>query len=128
MVLQKVNQNENWIQMSWTCAFNMDWPRILFGIRAILPTFKDAEVLAGSMGSQPKAINPMDKPEEHPMVQLRGYSNLFKGKVSILFNTGTNTLSLTIPKTLNLAPDYQSLAIAAGPFMDSIELRMYSGK
>ena len=128
MILKQINENQNWITMNWECAFLMKWGHILHGIRAISPTFKEVEVVAGAMGAQPKVINPTEKPDEQPMVQMRGYSNFFKGKVSLLFNTGTNTLRLTIPRNLNLTSDYQNLAIAVGPFMDSLELRMYSGK
>ena len=52
----------------------------------------------------------------------------FKGNISIVFHTKTNDVTVTIPKSLALPSDYQSLAMAIGPFVDSIELRMYAGK
>lgn len=128
MVLQTINENKSWIQMSWKCAFNMQWPNILFATKAMMGTFQNPEVLTGDKGTGGQRVNPNDKPEEKSMLVLRGYSTHFKGNVSVVFHTKTNNVTINIPKSLGLPSDYQSLAIAVGPYMDSIELRMYAAK
>ena len=128
MVLQTIKENKAWIQTNWKCAYIMQWPNILFVTRAMLSTFQNPEVLAGDAGAGGKRVNPSDRPEERSMLVLRGYSNIFKGNISITFHTNTNDLTMNIPKTLGFANDYESLAKAIGPFVDSVELRMYSPK
>jgi hypothetical protein len=128
MVLQTINENKSWIQMNWKCTFIMQWPNILFAAKAMLGTFQNPEVLAGDKGIGGQRVNPSDHPEEKGMLVLRGYSNHFKGNVSITFHTKTNDVTINIPKSIGLPNDYQSLSMAVGPFMDSIELRMYAAK
>lgn len=114
--------------MQWKCAFVMQWPNILFATKAMLGTFENPEVLSGDKGTGGVRVNPADKPEERSMLNLRGYSKLFKGNVSVVFNTKTNNVVINIPKNIGLPSDYESLAKAIGPFMDSLELRMYAAK
>ena len=114
--------------MKWKCAYIMQWPNILFVTRAMLSTFQNPEVLAGNKGAGGQRVNPADRPEEKEMLVLRGYSNHFKGNFSITFHTKTNDVTVNIPKSLGFPEDYQSLAMAIGPFMDSVELRMYAAK
>lgn len=128
MVLHTIEENKAWIRMNWKCAFAMLWPNILFAAKVMLPTFQNPEVLAGDKGTGGQRVNPADNCDEKSMLVLRGYSNHFKGNVSITFNTKTKDVALLIPKSLGLPSDYKSLAIAAGTFMDSIELRMYAGR
>jgi hypothetical protein len=128
MVLQAVNENKTWIKMDWTCAFNMQWPNILFAANAILKTFQNPEVLIGDQGAGSQRVNPADKPEEKELLVLRGYSTHFNGNISIAFHSRTNRVTFNLPKSVGLPSDYKSLAIAVGPFVDSIELRMFAGK
>jgi hypothetical protein len=128
MVLQQINENKSWIQMQWKSAFAMQWPNILFATQTMLGTFQEPEVMVGDPGAGGQRVNPADRPEEKSMLRIRGYSTFFKGNISIVFHTKTNDVTVTIPKSLALPSDYQSLAMAIGPFVDSIELRMYAGK
>lgn len=126
MVLHQINENKAWIQMNWKCAFIMQWSHILFVIDSIAGGFQNPEALAGDKGAGSQKINPKDNPEERSMLVFRGYSNLFRGNISITFYTNTNDVTIYIPKSLGLPVNYESLAIAIGPFMDSMELRMYA--
>lgn len=128
MVLHKIEENKSWVQMSWRCTFPMQWLNILFASKAILKTFDGPEVMAGNRGSGASQINPADISDEKEMLRIRGYSAIFKGNISIVFQTNTNDMTITIPKSLGLPSDYQSLAIAFGEFMDTIELYMYSAR
>ena len=126
MVLSTIRDNKAWIQMNWKCSFIMQWPHILFAAKSIANGFQNPEALAGDKGAGGYKVNPEDRPEEKSMLVFRGYSNLFRGNVSITFYTNTNDVTINIPKSLGLPMDYESLAIAVGPFMDSMELRMYT--
>lgn len=128
MVLQTINENKAWIQMNWKCAFAMQWPNILFVAQKMLGTFQSPEVLAGDKGAGGQRVNPSDRPEEREMLVLRGYSNHFKGNTSIVFHTNTNDVTINLSKSAGFPNDYQALSKAVGPFMDSMELRMYAGK
>ena len=94
----------------------------------MLPTFNEPEVMAGDQGAGGVRVNPADSPEERGMLRLRGYCNIFKGNISIVMYTKTNDVTITIPKSLGLPNDYESLNKAICPFMDSLELRMYAAK
>ena len=126
MILHKIDENKSWIQMNWKCAFNMQWDRILFIVDSIASGFQNAEALAGDKGAGSQKINPNDNPEEMSMLVFRGYSKLFRGNISMTFYTNTNDVTIYVPKSLGLPVDYESLAMAIGPFMDSLELRMYA--
>jgi len=128
MVLQTINENKAWLQLGWKCAYILQWPNILFVAKAMMTSFKDPEVLVGNKGAGGQRVNPTDKPEEKEMLVLRGYSNIFKGNVSLTFHTKTNDVTINIPKSLGFPNDYKALAQAVGPFMDSVELRMYAAK
>jgi hypothetical protein len=128
MVLQSINENKSWVKMTWQCAFNMQWPNILFVTNAVLPTFQNPEVLAGYEGVGGQRVNPADRPPEQGMLVLRGQSTHFKGNISLTFYTKTNNVVLLIPKSLGFPCDYESLCKATGTFMDSLELRMYAAK
>ena len=128
MVLQTIKENKSWIQMEWKCAFIMQWSNMLFGTKSMLSTFKDPEVMSGDPGAGGVRVNPSDRPEERGILRLRGYCNIFKGNISLAMYTKTNNVTITIPKSLGFASDYESLNKAIAPFMDSLELRMYAGK
>lgn len=128
MVLQSINENKSWTQMSWKCSFIMQWPNMLYGTRSMLSTFQEPEVMAGDMGAGGQRVNPADRPEERGMLRLRGYNNIFKGQISIVMHTKTNDVTITIPRSLGFGSDYEDLSKAVGPFMDSLELRMYAAK
>jgi hypothetical protein len=106
----------------------MQWYNMLYGTRAMLSTFQEPEVMSGDMGAGGQRVNPADRPEEKGMLRLRGYNNIFKGQISIVMHTNTNDVTITIPRNLGLGCDYEALSKAIGPFMDSLELRMYTAK
>lgn len=114
--------------MDWKCSYPMQWNNILFVTNAMLTRFQDAEVLIGDKGAGCQRANPANQPEEKSMLNLRGYSTLFGGNISIVFNTKTDNVKITIAKSIGFPSDYESLAKAVGPFMDNIELRMYVGR
>ena len=129
MVLQTINENKAWLQLSWQCSYKMQWYNILYASRAMLSTFQNPEVLVGDPGAGSQSVNPANNPEEKSMLVLRGASKFFDNKnISIRFHTNTSNVVINIPKSLGLPNDYESLAKEVGPFMDSIELRMYSAK
>ena len=129
MVLQTVNTNMNWIQTEWDCAFIMQWPNILFAVKAIMGTFTDAEVRVGGRGTGSESVDlNRVKPEECEMLALQGESKYFKCKAKVVFQTKTNKVTMTMHKNCGLPCDYESMAKALGKFMDSIELRMYAAK
>jgi hypothetical protein len=128
MVLQTIKKNQAWIQMDWKCSFPMYWPNILYVVNAMLPTFQDPEVLIGDPGSGSIKANPADRPEEKSILNLRGYSTILKGRISIVFHTNKDNVTVNIPMNLNLPSDYESLSKGIGPLMDSVELRMYTAK
>ena len=128
MVLQTINENKAWIQMTWKCAYVMQWPNILFVANKMLGTFENPEVLIGNKGGGGARVNPAERQEKKEMLVLRGYSTHFKGNLSITFHTETSDVTVNIPKSLGLPTDYESLAKAVGPYMDSVELRMYAAK
>lgn len=129
MVLQTVNTNMNWIQTEWDCAFVMQWPNILFAVKAIMGTFTDAEVRVGGRGTGSESVDlNRVKPEECEMLALQGESKYFKCKAKVVFQTKTNKVTMTMHKNCGLPCDYESMAKALGKFMDSIELRMYAAK
>ena len=106
----------------------MMWPNMLFGIRSMLPAFKDPEVMAGNQGAGGVRVNPANDPEEMGMLRLRGYCSIFKGNISVVMYTNTNDVTITIPRSLGFASDYESLSKAVGLFMDSLELSMYAAR
>jgi hypothetical protein len=128
MVLQTIKQNQAWIQMEWKCSFPMTWSKILYIAQAMLTSFQEPEVLIGDPGAGSVRANPANRPEERSMLVLRGYSTLLKGKISIVFHTNKEDVTINIPKSLNLPSDYESLAKGIGPLMDNMELRMYTAK
>jgi hypothetical protein len=128
MVLHDINENKSWIQMNWKCGFGMPWANILYAVNRMLPLFQNPEILIGNKGANGERANPADNPPEKDMLVIQGYSTHFKGNVAIVFYTKTNDVKITIHKNIGFSADYKSLAIAVGPFMDSIELRMYTAK
>ncbi len=128
MVLHAVEEKNKWIRMTWKCTFDMRWPNILYAVRAVLNTFEDPEVLAGDPGAGSVRVNPADNPTEKSMLVLQGNSKLFKGKVSIAFNTNTKDLVINIPRSLGFSNDYEVLSKAMGQFVDTLELRMFTAK
>jgi hypothetical protein len=130
MVLQTVDENNKWIRTTWKCTFDIHWDRILYITKAIISTFDEPEVLAGNPGDggQKQKIDPFNKPTEQNLLVLQGYSNHFKGRVSISFRTNTKDLVVTIAKNIGLSSDYEVLSKALGQFMDTLELRMYTAK
>lgn len=128
MVLKTIEENQAWLRMTWNCNFAMQWPNILVAVRALMPTFEQAEVKAGEPNAGGEAIDPNSKPEERSLLILQGMSKHFKGKVSIQFFTKTNKVVVLMPKSIGFRNEYQYLSEAVGPFMDTVELRMYAGR
>ena len=128
MVLKTIEENQAWLRMTWQCAFPMQWPNILFAVRALVPTFDMAEVKVGESNAGGETIDPNSRPEEKSLLILQGDSKHFKGKVSIQFFTRTNKVVVLMSKKTGFRNDYQYLSEAVGPFMDTVELRMYAGK
>ena len=126
MVLQTIKENSAWVQMTWKCSYLMKWPNILYVANAMLGQFTEPEVIIGDRGTGGQRVNPATMPEKKSMLVLRGTSKFFKGKTSLTFNTDTNDVVLLLPKSLNLPTDYESMSKAAGLFMDSIELKMFT--
>ena len=91
-------------------------------------TFDDPEIMAGDKNANPQRINPNEPSEERAMLRIRGFSKIFNGNISVVMYTNSKNVSITIPKSIGIAEDYESLAKAVGPFMNSLELRMYAQK
>ena len=128
MVMQVNEENAKWIRMTWKCAFDMKWPNILYAVKAVLMTFEDPEVLIGDPGAGSVKVNPAEKPDERSLLVLQGKSKHFKGNVSVAFYTGTKDVTITIPKSLGFSNNYEILSKAVGPFMDQLELRMFTAR
>lgn len=128
MVLKGTQENQNWIRMQWKCAFPMQWPNILFAVRAMMPMFPDGEVLIGEKNGGSEKVDPSSRPAEKGLLVLQGTCSHFGGKVSIQFYTNTNEVIVMMSKKIGFRNEYQYLSEAVGPFMDNIELRMYAGR
>lgn len=128
MVLQENVENQNWIRLTWKCAFDMRWPKILAAVSAVLNTFENPEVLVGNPGMGSERVNPATNPEEKELLQLQGKSTHFRGNISVAFYTNTRKVVVNIPKVIGFSNDYEVLSKAVGPFMDLLELRMFAAK
>lgn len=128
MVLKSIDENKSWILTTWNTAFVMRWTNILFATNGIVGTFTDPVVKVGNKGAGSINVNPKDFIEEKELLAIQGYSNVFKGKLSINFNNGTDEVVAIINKSVGFPVDYEFLAKSMGPLMDTIELKMYAGK
>lgn len=126
MVLKQIEQGKNWIRLKWDCNFPMKWPNIMFATRKLLPTMENYEVRIGEVGSYEK-IDPSLTYPQRGMINIRGYAKALRSEVSIMFYTDTTNAMITI-KDYSLPKDYESIAIALGPFMDRLELLMFGAQ
>ena len=128
MVLQKIDLKKSYIIMDWECTFPMHWKHILFASNAIIKNFSELEILAGNPGGVPQRINPANKPDECAILVMKGFSKNFNANVQLRFDTEMRNAKLTVPRSIGWPTDYESLAKAAGQFMNIIELYMYTAK
>lgn len=128
MVLQSVDVKKSYIIMEWECTFAMHWKNILYSANAIVKNFNDLEIVAGNPGAAPQRVNPANQPPEAALLVMKGFSKNFNANVQLVFETETRKARLTVPKSIGWPTDYESLAKAAGQFMNIIELYMYTAR
>lgn len=124
MVLQSFQAENGLVSARWTTVSENIWPSILRGAKGIMPTFSQCDVIIGSRGEQPLRVDINGPIPMKDILVVTGQSQIFEGPLKITFVNGSNIVDILYTANLGFAVEYEAIAKAFGPFMDSCEIMM----
>lgn len=129
MLLIGVKKDGGWLYSRWQLTWGAGWNAIVHGACRLYADLKDPEIYVDGerLPDFEERKDIIDIPE-HGKLMIRGVSKTLGIPVMINFMNQTLLVDVTLPASPNVceSTDYETFNRALAPYVDSLELSMFT--